>query len=714
MSGDLKYPFEQLFEHQEWVRALALRLSADGAAADDLVQDTWVEALQSRRVPESPRQWLGGIVRNLARSTRRRDEARTGRELRAATHDALPSSADLLERAELQRRVLAAVASLDEPYRVVVLLRYAEGLDGEQIAARLSVPGSTVRNRLARALEQLRAKLDGEYGTRGSWALLLVPTFSDAAVKTLVVGGGIVKAQIAIAAALVVAASVLWWPSKESSSESAVESSPAIASASLAQTSVPSTTQAHELVVDADATRSVATRVERVMLSGRVMGPTAEEASAGTFRVVGADGIERQFTVGDSGAYSVFGLPPGRARARAWIRGFVPYLAEFEIADDSSRMQKDFLLQRALAIPVRFTDRDGGRLSVSEELRRLLSAVVTRDRPTILRGVEGRRPGAFGAGWWRPLEELQSDAEIDANAAGVIEVHESAPLWISAVLRESVLDSRILHGGESEIVFALDRAELLAQLGSASVRVVDGRTGEPLAGARVGLGYRDEFSSGPESDAQGRVSFESLVPGPRDVRISARGCATVNLSVRVTPGEKLDLGDVHLFPSVTVRGRVLDPSGQGVAAQIDVIPKRFARRDRSLDTNRMSPAAADGVFSFEQAESGPMVLIARHRDWAPAVVHADAPSDAQLDVRLVAGTPVELRPGTQGDGERWFEIRDAHGDPVSFLRIYAWEPARLRLAPGEYVLHIGCENAVLRSEAISVGSTPVVIDLSTP
>ncbi len=714
MSGDLKHHFEHLFEHQEWVRALALRLAGESAAADDLVQDTWVEALQARRVPESPRQWLGGIVRNLARSTRRRDGARTERERRAATHDALPSSAELLERAELQRRVLAAVASLDEPYRVVVLLRYAEGLDGEHIAERLGVPGSTVRNRLARALERLREKLDGEYGSRGSWALLFVPTFSDAAVKTLVVGGWIVKAQIAIAAALVVAATVLWWPRSDESNEKATPAIPGVASVLHAGTGTASVPEDREPALDANAPRSVAARVERVMLNGRVIGPSDEETSGETFRVVGADGIERPFTAGIDGAYSVFGLPPGPARASVWVVGFLPFFEEFEVGADSTRMQKDFVLQRAFVVSVRFTNREGGPLGLPREMRTLLAAVATRERPTELRGVEGRRPWAFGSGLWRARDELGCEADPGTKPAGVLEVRDPTPLWISAVLRECVLDSRILHGGESEVVFALDRAEVMARLGSLSVRVVDGRTGEPLKGASVGPGYRDGSGSGVTTEEDGRVSIDDVVPGARIVSFRARDHASVSLHVRVVPGERLDLGDVELFSTSRAHGRVLDPAGNGVAAQIDVIPERFVAGSRALDTRRVSPAAADGEFKIHGAEAGPLLYVARHRAWAPTLLRGDTRTDAHVELRLVTGTPVEFRTGTQGAGERWYEVRDARGDPIAFGPILMREPVRSRLAPGAYVLHIGMENQVLRSESFSVASAPVVLDLSTP
>lgn len=59
---------EQLLAHADWVRALARALVADPAGADDLVQETWLAALD--RPPahaQDLRAWLGTVLRNLAR-----------------------------------------------------------------------------------------------------------------------------------------------------------------------------------------------------------------------------------------------------------------------------------------------------------------------------------------------------------------------------------------------------------------------------------------------------------------------------------------------------------------------------------------------------------------------------------------------------------------------------------------------------------------------
>jgi len=173
---------EELLNEAGWLRQLAASLVGDRAQAEDLVQDTWVAALRRPPGEGEPRPWLARVLRNRARNAgrdRARREAREGfvREERVA-----PDSAALAQEAEAQRMLAEAVTRLDEPLRAVIVLRYFQGLDSSAAAARLGVPASTLRTRLQRALEALRADLDQRTGGRQSWAALLMPLARGASV----------------------------------------------------------------------------------------------------------------------------------------------------------------------------------------------------------------------------------------------------------------------------------------------------------------------------------------------------------------------------------------------------------------------------------------------------------------------------------------------------------------------------------------------------
>ncbi len=152
---------ESLFEHAEFIRALAKRLTSDAHAADDLVQQTWVVALvQPSGSLRRWRGWLATVVRHGAWRSRRTRVRSERREARVARPEAVPSAAEIAARSELQRRIADAVDGLPEPYRSTVWLRYFEELSTAEIAAREGIAESSVRSRLSRAMAYLKTKLE--------------------------------------------------------------------------------------------------------------------------------------------------------------------------------------------------------------------------------------------------------------------------------------------------------------------------------------------------------------------------------------------------------------------------------------------------------------------------------------------------------------------------------------------------------------------------
>ena len=168
---------ESLLRHAGWMRSLARSLVADPNVAEDLVQDTWVAALEHPRSEGGwPKRWLAAVLRNSARQARRRSAHREQREERSARQEAIASTHDAVASAQLQRSLVEAVLALEEPYRDVIVWRYFEGLPPREIAERLRVPVNTVKTRLARGIEKLRAELDRRSGgNREAWLPALIP-----------------------------------------------------------------------------------------------------------------------------------------------------------------------------------------------------------------------------------------------------------------------------------------------------------------------------------------------------------------------------------------------------------------------------------------------------------------------------------------------------------------------------------------------------------
>lgn len=167
---------QELLAESGWVRALAARLVADGTAAEDVVQETWVAALtRPPRTDRSLRPWLARVVRAQVALRRRGRTHRRDRELLAARPEPLPSADELAVRSEAHERLVRAVRALREPYRSAILLHFYEGLTAAEIARRGGEPGATVRSRIHRGLEHLRAELDADYGDRRRWCVALSP-----------------------------------------------------------------------------------------------------------------------------------------------------------------------------------------------------------------------------------------------------------------------------------------------------------------------------------------------------------------------------------------------------------------------------------------------------------------------------------------------------------------------------------------------------------
>ena len=160
-----------------WLAGLARALLKEPHAADDLVQDTAIAALESPMPPGAPpRAWLGSVARRLAARRLRGEARRSRREALTARPEALPDSAELVEKAEVAEHVTAAVRRLPEPFRRTLLLRYLEGRTTEEIAREEGKPADTIRWRQRRGLELLRAELVQSHDREwSSWSVLLLP-----------------------------------------------------------------------------------------------------------------------------------------------------------------------------------------------------------------------------------------------------------------------------------------------------------------------------------------------------------------------------------------------------------------------------------------------------------------------------------------------------------------------------------------------------------
>ena len=147
----------------------AYLLGGSAADAEEAAQDAFVKAYRAlgRFRRGSPlRPWLLRIVANEARNRRRAAGRREALALRAAAEyrsgDAVPSPEAALLAGESRQRLLEAVERLSEDHRDAIACRYLLELSEDETAAALGIRRGTVKSRLARALERLRAELGEE------------------------------------------------------------------------------------------------------------------------------------------------------------------------------------------------------------------------------------------------------------------------------------------------------------------------------------------------------------------------------------------------------------------------------------------------------------------------------------------------------------------------------------------------------------------------
>jgi len=157
--------FRALFEaHKNRVYSIALRYSGDHATALDIAQETFLKLLsriQQYRGDSSFDSWLCRLVVNTCL-----DHHRRRRRLLPLMEDLLntfrsPNESVLhqLLRSEEQQRVQEVVAQLPPDQRMVVVLRYTDGLPYEDIAIVLGCSRGTVASRLNRAHKTLERRL---------------------------------------------------------------------------------------------------------------------------------------------------------------------------------------------------------------------------------------------------------------------------------------------------------------------------------------------------------------------------------------------------------------------------------------------------------------------------------------------------------------------------------------------------------------------------
>jgi RNA polymerase sigma-70 factor (ECF subfamily) len=150
-----------------------LHLTGSRERAEDFFQETWVRVLERGAQYDGKwkfEAWLFTIARNLVLDWHRRKKPESFESLRGPEEDAPAfdvkdeKSATPLETvlgAEQREVIELSLTKIPAVYREVLVLRFQEEMQLDEIAVVMSTPVSTVKSRLYRGLEALRTTMTG-------------------------------------------------------------------------------------------------------------------------------------------------------------------------------------------------------------------------------------------------------------------------------------------------------------------------------------------------------------------------------------------------------------------------------------------------------------------------------------------------------------------------------------------------------------------------
>jgi RNA polymerase sigma-70 factor (ECF subfamily) len=625
-AAPLRSPeLEELLSHSTWMRGLARRVLDDEQRADDAVQETWIKVL--RRPPAQVRDlpaWLATIVRTVSIQLGRADRRLRARERSSAMPEPVASTLDVAARAELHRRVVAAVLALQEPYRSTILSRFFDRWPPRRIARERRIPVATVHTQLQRGLAQLRARLDPQEKQRLR-ALVALPW------EVMVVGA---KTKVLAAAAIFAIGGVAWFatarergattgapqqvaaPSPSNAASAPVDAASGAAGAIPAASRVVEPPRPRASLAEANA----AVFLGRQRVRGRVVDVDHApiEGARVAFAIPGADeyvpGVEHEAREELDGAgFHELPLQPPTLTAVTDASG------AFEIdrvragLAYSIRVAAEGFGERTIAPP--FGDRGvislgpGGTRFGSRELTILPEIVLVKDVELLVHVVDERGASAPGVAVWHGAVGTHerwdslwtaSARRTDGDGRVSFPLDADAAQWLVARAddgREAVLASS--EGAPRDRL----GATLLPLREGAPLEVsVRSTDGVPLPGLRVWVSYfdaSDEFrklSRDLGTDDDGRCSFANVPRVARSLYVDAPGgCMTL---VRRNEDETFADMCTAVAPDATTATIAVPLEGPALAVRfVDAATRAPVRATRLL-------VVQDDFFEFADPSGG--------------------------------------------------------------------------------------------------------------
>jgi RNA polymerase sigma-70 factor, ECF subfamily len=165
-GGDRNAFSELVCIHAQGVMNVIFRMCGNAQVAEDAAQETFIRAwshLGSFRADSSLRNWLYRIALNTATDMLRKEKRILPSDVDDfQLADPQPGPEGIYLQEERTALVQAAIQSLPDASRAVLVLKEYEGLSYREIADALDIPIGTVMSRLNYARRVLKEKLEGQ------------------------------------------------------------------------------------------------------------------------------------------------------------------------------------------------------------------------------------------------------------------------------------------------------------------------------------------------------------------------------------------------------------------------------------------------------------------------------------------------------------------------------------------------------------------------
>lgn len=412
----------------------------------------------------------------------------------------------------------------------------------------------------------------------------------------------------------------------------------------------------------------------------------------------------------ENGSYALVGLHPGEWKVDLTGQSIVAQSTTVTITDDAVQ-HRDFVLDPSFAVKVLIVTADGSDGTTA--IRKAtgwgfgdFTVAGQRDRfPDHLAPTDYGMVFVGDAKW-------ESEMNPKDGFAGTLHL-AAVPAHVALLQRHLVLEQQVVQTGQQEVKFVVDVEAMKKLAGSATVRVLEAASGEPLANARVSLNTSNRGGVGQPVDAEGRAVVEGLSPGLLRCEITAPDHETMYTTVKVEAGQRLDLGDVGLGAQVNCNGTVLDADGKPASANLTWAELKWRLTPAAFATNRVARTEADGTFSLWGTGTGVIAVAASDRAGNRARGVFDNPSATPIVLRLAK--PGECAVTRPNDPTRSFTVTlfdEAKHALAGFAIDASVTKHAITMPAGRYSFEVHDEQfRLVQSGTLEFGATPCTLEI---